>query len=168
VFSNLRLHWYPAPHEDVREMARVLQSGGLVLFSSYGPAALSELGEACKRSLPSALLMPYMDMHGFGDMLVAAGFEAPVMEVDTVHWSFGGPRQLPDEVRGLCGNPHADWARGLPSGQQARTLLRALQDRADPQGRIRMRFEIVIRRGWKAAPRSPGVSAIRMPHARGA
>jgi len=35
-------------------------------------------------------------MHDFGDMLVAAGFAALVMEVDTVLLSFGGPRQLID------------------------------------------------------------------------
>jgi malonyl-CoA O-methyltransferase len=67
-----------------------------VLFSSYGPDALRELCEACKRSLPLALRMPNVDMHDFGDMIVAAGFEALVTEVDTFLLSFGGPRQLID------------------------------------------------------------------------
>jgi malonyl-CoA O-methyltransferase len=166
VFSNLMLHWHPAPHEVIDEMARVLRTGGLVLFSSYGPDTLDELRGACQRSLPGAMPMPFVDMHDFGDMLVAAGFEAPVMEVENLTLTYADPRRLIAEVRALGGNPRADRARSLPSGRQARALLRMLQASADGQGRIPLRFEIVIGHGWKSAPRPPGVHTIAMPRAR--
>ena len=166
VFSNLMLHWHPAPHEVIDEVARVLRTGGLVLFSSYGPDTLAELRGACQRALPAAKPMPFVDMHDFGDMLLASGFEAPVMEVDTVRLTFATPRQLLAEVRALGGNPRADRARALPSGRQARSLLQLLLAQADDQGRIPLRFEIVIGHGWKAAPRTPGVSTIAMPRPR--
>ncbi len=167
VFSNLMLHWHPAPHEAIAEMARVLRTGGLVLFSSFGPDTWKDLRGACAASLPDARPMPFVDMHDFGDMLVEAGFEAPVMEVEILRLTFADARQLLAEARALGGNPRADRARGLPSGQQARALLAALQATADAQGRLPLHFEIVIGHGWKAAPRSAGISTIAMPTRRG-
>ena len=166
VYSNLMLHWHPAPHAVVAEMARVLRSGGLVLFSSYGPDTLAELREACRLALPLARPMPYVDMHDLGDMMVAAGFEAPVMEVERLQLTYADARQLLAEVRGLGGNPRADRAAGLPSGKQARALLAALRARADGQGRIAMGFEIVFGHGWRAVPRSPGIATVAMPRRR--
>lgn len=167
IFSNLMLHWHPAPHQVIGEMARVLRAGGLVLFSSYGPDTLAELREACRQALPAARPMPFVDMHDLGDMLVQAGFEAPVMEVEHLHLTYGDARQLLAEVRALGGNPRADRAGGLPSGRQARALLKALDARADAQGRVGLRFEIVVGHGWRAAPRLPGIATIAMPRRRG-
>lgn len=163
VFSNLMLHWHPTPHEAIREMGRVLRTGGLVMFSSYGPDTLKELRQACTAALRAARPMPFVDMHDLGDMLVAAGFDAPVMEVDPLRLTFADPRQLLAEVRALGGNPRADRPQGLPSGAQARRLLHALEAGADADGRLPLHFEIVIGHGWKAAPRSPRVSTIAMP-----
>ncbi len=163
VFSNLMLHWHPAPHEAVAEMARVLRTGGLVMFSSFGPDTWKELRGACAASLADARPMPFVDMHDFGDMLVEAGFEAPVMEVEVLRLTFAGARALLAEARALGGNPRTDRARGLPSGRRARALLAALEANADAQGRVPLHFEIVIGHGWKAAPRGAGVHTIAMP-----
>ena len=166
VFSNLMLHWHPAPHTVIAEIARVLRTGGLVMFSSYGPDTLRELRAACSVALPSSRPMPFVDMHDFGDMLVESGFEAPVMEVETLRLTFAGAAALLSEVRALGGNPRADRPAGLPSGAQARSLLRALDSGADAQGRLGLTFEVVIGHGWKAAPR-PDVQTIAMPRSRG-
>jgi malonyl-CoA O-methyltransferase len=163
VFSNLMLHWHPEPHAVVREIARVLPPGGLVLFSSYGPDTLLELREACRQALAQAAPMPYVDMHDLGDMLVEAGFEAPVMEAEVLTLTYRDPLSLVREVRGLGGNPRNDRPRALPSGRRARALLQALERGADAQGRIGLRFEIVIGHGWRAAPRVPRESRIALP-----
>jgi malonyl-CoA O-methyltransferase len=165
VFSNLMLHWHPAPHEVIGEIARVLKTGGLVLFSSYGPDTGKELRAACQAALPGARPMPSVDMHDFGDMLVEAGFEAPVMEVEKLQLTFAGARALLAEARALGGNPRADRPGALPSGAQARALLRGLEAGADDQGRLPLSFEVVIGHGWKAAPRS-AVQTIAMPRPR--
>ena len=87
------------------------------------------------------------------------------MEVDTLRLTFAGARPLLAEARALGGNPRADRPPGLPSGAQARALLRALEDGADAQGRLPLTFEVVIGHGWKAAPRS-AVQTIAMPRTR--
>jgi malonyl-CoA O-methyltransferase len=165
VFSNLMLHWHPAPHEAIAEIARVLRTGGLVMFSSYGPDTFKELRAACAAALPQARPMPFVDMHDFGDMLVEAGFEAPVMEVETLQLTFASAQALLAEARALGGNPRADRPGALPSGAQARGLLRALEAGADAQGRLALSFEVVIGHGWKAAPRS-ALQTIAMPRPR--
>jgi len=163
VFSNLMLHWHPAPHEVIEEVARVLRTGGLVLFSSYGPDTWKELRGACLNTLAAARPMPFVDMHDLGDMLIAAGFQTPVMEAEMLRLSFSNARALLAEARALGGNPRADRSPGLVSGARARCLLGALQALGDAQGRIPLSFEIVIGHGWKSAPRSGGVHRIAPP-----
>ncbi len=162
VFSNLMLHWHPAPHEAIAEMARVLRTGGLIVFSSYGPDSGREVRAAAQASLAAVRPLPCVDMHDFGDMLVDAGFEAPVMEVENLRLTYADPRSLLTEMRALGGNPRRDRAPALPSGARARALLQALRAGADAQGRIGLSVEVVIGHGWKAAPR-PDVQTIAMP-----
>jgi len=166
VFSNLMLHWHPAPHAVIAEIARVLKTGGLVLFSSYGPDTGKELREACALALPEARPLPSIDMHDFGDMLVESGFEAPVMEVENLQLSFASAHALLTEARALGGNPRGDRPKGLPSGARARALLDALEAGPRVQGRLALSFEVVIGHGWKAAPRRD-VQTIAMPRRRG-
>ncbi len=163
VFSNLMLHWHPAPHEVIAEAARVLRTGGLLLFSSYGPDTIKELRAACLSALPGAQPMPFVDMHDLGDMMITAGFEAPVMEAEVLRLSFAGARALLAEARALGGNPRSERMRHLVSGAQARALLGTLQAQSDAQGRIGLSFEIVIGHGWKGSPRRPGVHVVAPP-----
>ncbi len=169
VFSNLMLPWHPAPHEVITEVSRVLRPGGLVLFSAYGPDTLRELRAACLRAGLATRPMPYVDMHDFGDMLITAGFETPVMESETLRLTFAGANALLTEVRALGANPRADRARGLPSGRVARALHAELDALRNAEERIALTFEIVIGHGWKGRPRAsadPGVATIAMPESR--
>src|SRR4029450_9326420 len=160
VYSNLMLHWHPAPHDVFPEWKRVLRVGGLLLFSCFGPDPLKELRGAAQRSLPRSAPMPFVDMHDFGDMLVASGFATPVMDVEVLTLTYPDPRALLEEVRALGGNARPDRALGLPSGRQARALLSALAGSRDAGGRIPLTFEIAYGHAWKPAPRQPGVQSI--------
>jgi malonyl-CoA O-methyltransferase len=169
VFSNLMLHWHPAPHQVFGEIGRVLREGGLLLFSSLGPDTLRELREACEAALPQAQPMPFVDMHDLGDMMVASGFAAPVMDSETIRLTYGSARRLLAEVRALGGNPRDDRPRPLPSGRQARSLLAELEARRDAEGRIGLTFEISYGLGWKAPPRpqAGGTTTISVETLRG-
>jgi malonyl-CoA O-methyltransferase len=156
VFSNLMLNWHPAPHQVFTEIARVLREGGLLLFTSLGPDTLRELREACAVALPQAQPMPFVDLHDLGDMMVAAGFSAPVTDAEAIRLTYGSARQLLAEVRALGGNPRNDRPRALPSSRQARSLLAGLEAQRDADGRIGLTFEISYGLGWKAPPRAPG------------
>ncbi len=170
VFSNLMLHWHPEPHTLFPEWKRVLRVGGLLLFSCFGPDTLKELREACRAALPLARPMPFIDMHDFGDMMVASGFENPVMDAEVLTLTYPSARDLLREVRALGGNPRDDRAPGLPSGRSARRLLDALRAQSGDDGRIRLTFEVAYGHAWNPEPRpnatSISVDALRAELAR--
>jgi malonyl-CoA O-methyltransferase len=162
VFSNLMLHWHPEPHTVFPEWKRVLRVDGLLLFSCFGPDTLKELRRACRTALPEARPMPFIDMHDFGDMMVASGFANPVMDAEVLTLTYPSPPELLREVRALGGNPRDDRYRALPAGRRARSLLDALGAQSGDDGRIRLTFEVAYGHAWKAASRSEAGASVSL------
>lgn len=160
VLSNLMLHWHPAPHDALLDWKRVLAVDGLLLFSCFGPDTLKELRDACAEAMPHAVPMPFIDMHDFGDMLVAAGLATPVMDVETIRLTYASPEALLAEARALGGNPRGDRRDGLAGG--GRALREALARRRGADGRIPLTFEIAYGHAWKPAPRSANQSVVSL------
>lgn len=158
VFSNLMVHWHPAPHDVFVEWMRVLAVDGLLLFSCFGPDTLKELREACAESLPHIDPMPFIDMHDFGDMMVAAGFATPVMDVETIHLTYASADALLAEARALGGNPRADRGTNLVAG--GRALRGALERRRDASGRIPLTFEVAYGHAWRLVPKAANQSVV--------
>lgn len=153
LVSNLMLHWHPRPHAVIPEWKRVLAADGLLLFSCFGPDTLRELRSAVADALPASAPMPFVDMHDFGDMMVAAGLSTPVMDAEKLTLTYPGPRELLAEVRALGANPRSDRAAALPSGRSARRLLDALDAQRDATGRIALTFEVAYGHAWQPAAR---------------
>ncbi|MEF9995698.1 MAG: methyltransferase domain-containing protein [Burkholderiaceae bacterium] len=154
VHSNLMLHWHPEPHRLFPEWKRVLRTDGLLLFSCFGPDTLKELRAAMLEVEPRVRPMSFVDMHDFGDMMVAAGLATPVMDVETIRLTYASARELIAEVRGLGANPRDDRWASLISGRRARALVEALERRRDADGRITLSFEVAYGHAWKPVPRA--------------
>ena len=150
------LHWHPEPHAVFPEWKRVLKTDGLLMFSCFGPDTLKELRAAAAHALPNSRAMPFVDMHDFGDMMVASGFATPVMDAEIITLTYASPEELLREVRALGGNPRDDRAQSLPSGRQARQMLRALEAQRGDDGRIRLTFEVAYGHAWKPMPAKAG------------
>src|SRR5262249_51934377 len=84
VWSSLALAWADDPLAALAEFHRVLAPGGALMFSTYGPDTRRELREAFAAVDAAPHVHPFVDMHDLGDMLVAAGFDAPVMEMERI------------------------------------------------------------------------------------
>lgn len=166
LFSNLMLHWHPQPHAVFAEWLRVLRVDGVLMFSCFGPDTLKELRRAFGAADIAARPMPFVDMHDFGDMMVATGFAAPVMDAETIRLTYATPEALLREVAALGGNPRDDRAAGLVSGRRARALLAALEQMRDRDGRIALSFEIAYGHGWRPSPRTRGESTISLERLR--
>jgi malonyl-CoA O-methyltransferase len=143
VWSNLVLHWLDDPLPAFRELHRVLAVGGLLTFTSLGPDTLKELRQAGATSLRR-----FPDMHDVGDMLVAAGFAEPVMDMEMITLSYRRPRAL------LADQRHLGVRDGL-LGQQGWRAWRQVFGRwqRDGDGRLPASFEIVFGHAWKSEPR---------------
>jgi len=140
IWSNMALHWVQDPRAAFSEFARVLAPEGLLMFSTLGPDTLKELRAAAGASRVHA----FIDMHDLGDILVGAGFSAPVMDMEMLTFTYSGTTSLVADLRrsGQT-NVRTDRTRGLGSRR-----LRAL---VSPP---RASFEVVYGHAWKGAARS--------------
>jgi malonyl-CoA O-methyltransferase len=139
------LHWLDEPLPAFRELHRVLEVGGLLMFSALGPDTLQEL-----RAAGATTLRRFHDMHDLGDMLLAAGFAEPVMEMEKITFTYAGPRGLLRDQR-LLGV--RDGLLGAMDFREARRVFRAWEAQRR-EGRLPATFEIVYGHAWKAAPKT--------------
>ena len=163
VWSNLALHWHPQPHRVFAEWRRVLRVDGLLMFSCFGPDTFKELRKAWAAAGPEPRVLPFVDMHDFGDMLIDAGFATPVMDMETITVTYPSPQKLLQDMRAWGGNPLATRSRGLVGRAAYRRLLDALETGRRDDGTLPLTFEIVYGHAFCPAPRttSTGEAIIR-------
>jgi malonyl-CoA O-methyltransferase len=138
VWCNMALHWLSDPLPAFKEFARVLAPEGLLMFSTLGPDALKELRAAAG----AARVHAFIDMHDLGDMLVAAGFAAPVMEMEMLSFTYTDPHALLGDLRASGQtSARADRPRGLAGRRFGERLRAELAPRAT--------FEVVYGHAWK-------------------
>jgi malonyl-CoA O-methyltransferase len=155
LWSNLALAWSVDPAATLREWHRVLETGGLLMFSAYGPDTLQELRAAFAAVDAAAPhVHPFVDMHDLGDALVAAGFADPVMDMEMLTLTYASPAAAIAELRASGGrNAHAARRRGL-TGRRAWGRMIAAYAALARDGRVPASFEIVYGHAWKTAPRA--------------
>jgi malonyl-CoA O-methyltransferase len=148
AWSNLMLHWLDDPLPALRELHRVLETGGLLSFATLGPDTLKELRLAAGTSGNGDTLRRFLDMHDLGDMLVAAGFGDPVMDMEMITLTYPSPRAFLADQRHLGVR---DALLGSQGWRDWRRLLGAWAPGNDR--RLPASFEIVYGHAWKPEPR---------------
>jgi len=159
LWSNLVLHWLDDPLRALREIHRVLDVGGLLMFSTLGPDTLKELRTSFSDGY--AHTQRFTDMHDIGDMLIECGYSDPVMDVETLTLTYSGIDDLFKDLR-QNGGGCAMIARrhGLMGRSSWQTTL-SRYEKLIEAGRLPATFEVVYGHAWKAQPRkAPDGSAI--------
>ena len=152
AFSNLMLQWCDAP-AVFAEAARVLEVGGLLLFSTYGPDTLKELRAAFAAVDDARHVNSFVDMHDLGDALVAAGFADPVMEMETITLEYASVEALARDLK--TGGGH-NVLPGRPISLGGRAAWRRMVERYEAHrrgGALPATFEVVYGHAWKVAPK---------------
>jgi malonyl-CoA O-methyltransferase len=148
IWSNMALHWASDPLAAIKEFSRVLPAGGLLMFSTLGPDTLKELRAAAG----AVRVHEFIDMHDLGDMLVEAGFAAPVMDMEILTLRYTDAGALLTDLRaGGQTSARADRARGLAGKGFGNRLHAALG--VDAHVAFAATYEVVYGHGWKGAPR---------------
>jgi malonyl-CoA O-methyltransferase len=155
LWANMTLHMAADPQALIQRWHEALAVDGFLMFSCLGPDTLREL-----RTLYQVLGWPapaheFTDMHDWGDMLVAAGFAEPVMDMERIELTFETPERLLQELRELGRNLHPARFAGLRGRGWRGQLHAALRQLADPahEGRLKLSFEIIYGHAFKPQPR---------------
>ena len=127
LFANLVLPWCD-PQTALREFARVLAPGGLLLLATTGPRTLEQLRRAWRSVDDDVHVHAGLDLQTLGDLVSGCGFREPVLDVDCVTLSYSGTAALHAELRRVgAGNAAGGRRRSLTGRQRFAAYERALQ-----------------------------------------
>jgi len=148
VFSNLTLQWCTDLRAAFSELQRVLNPGGLLLFTTLGPDTLHELRDSWGRVDTYSHVNVFPDMHDVGDELIRTRFADPVMDVERLTLTYADVLRLMRELKQLgAHNVTAGRPRGLTGKAHLQRLIGAYEQyRRD--GMLPATYEIVHGHAW--------------------
>ena len=141
---------------------RALRPDGLLLAGFVGAGSLPVL-RAAIRAADDAFggavpprLHPQIDVRAAGDLLARAGFALPVADSEPLDVRYGSVAGLVRDLRGMAAtnqlsHQHPPWF----GRARLAVLADAFAARAEPDGRVRERFELLFVTGWAPAPDQP-------------
>lgn len=153
VFSNQVFHWSPDYPVLIREVNRVMNPGGCLMFSTVGPDTCQELRHPDGQDT-YAHANDFLDMHDVGDLLLAEQFLDPVVDMEQLVLRYkswpdllrslrkqGVKNMNPKRNQGLTGRKH--WAQFEAMAEKTRTA----------EGKYPLTYEVLYGHAWKGEPR---------------
>lgn len=152
VFANQVIHWVHPMATVLREVSRVMNADGCFMFSTLGPDTFRELREAWAQVNHYAHTNQFVDMHEWGDALLAEHFIDPVvdMEMLAVHYA-----TLPKLLQALKAqgvrNINSERNPGLTGRKSWRAFEEAMLQCRTEKGQVPLTYEVVYGHAWKGA-----------------
>ena len=165
VWSNLAVQWCNDLPATFVELNRVLRVDGLLMFSTFGPDTLKEIRSAFQGVDGYNHINRFADMHDVGDMLVAAGFADPVMDMEYITLTYNDVKAVMQDLRSIgAHNATAGRATGM-MGKKAWGRVLENYERFRRDGKLPATFEVIYGHAWKAQPKkiSDGRAIIKTP-----
>ena len=154
IWSNLAVQWCNDLPATFVEMSRVLKTDGLLMFSTFGPDTLKELRTAFAGVDGYNHVNRFADMHDIGDMLVAAGFADPVMEMEKITLTYPDVKAVMRDLKSIgAHNVTAGRATGL-TGKAKWAHIAQNYETLRRDGKLPATFEVVYGHAWKPQPRT--------------
>lgn len=154
LWSNLALQWCNDLPATFVELRRVLKVDGLLMFSSFGVDTLQELRIAFDGVDGHNHVNRFADMHDIGDMLVAAGFADPVMEMERLTLTYDDVRAVMQDLKSIgAHNATSGRAQGM-MGKAAWQRVTENYEKLRRDGKLPATFEIIYGHAWNPAPRA--------------
>jgi malonyl-CoA O-methyltransferase len=164
AWSNLTLQWVNDLPRVFAEIRRCLKVGALLTFTTFGPDTLKELRAAYARADGHTHVSRFVDMHDIGDMLVAAGYADPVMDMEYLTLTYPTPAAMMRELKALgATNATRGRAKGLTGRRRFARVVSQL-DKLSVEGRVPATFEVVYGHAWKGEPKksAEGLPIVRL------
>jgi len=142
------------------QIRRALKPDGLFLASFVGGESLIEIrrafleAEAELRGGAAARVLPMVDVAAAGGLLQRAGFAMPVVDIDTLTVRYDSLFAAMAELRGM-GETNILAARRPLRRDVLMAAAERFAARADPDGRIAVRVQVIHLSGWAPGPGQP-------------
>lgn len=153
VWSNLAVQWCNDLPAAFVGLHNIIRTDGLLMFSTFGPDTLRELQIAFDGVDGYNHVNRFADMHDIGDMLVAAGFADPVMEMEKLTLTYDDVKAVMQDLKSIgAHNATAGRAPGMMGkAKWARIVQNYETLRRD--GKLPATFEIIYGHAWKVPPK---------------
>ena len=162
VFSNLTLQWVNQLEQTLREVARVLRPGGMLLFSSFGPDTLNELQQAWQAADAYTHVNAFIDLHDVGDAMLRARLAEPVMDAERFTLTYADVYKLMRELKAIgAHNVTLQRARGL-TGKTVFKRVEQAYEQFRQDGVLPASYEVVYGHAWAPLVQEQGVVAITL------
>ena len=154
VFANQVIHWGEPLAHVFRELNRVMNVNGCLMFTTLGPDTFKELKAAWSGANQYAHVNEFADMHDIGDCLMAERFLEPVMDMEllSVHYE-----TLPKLLRALKSqgvrNINPDRNQGLTGKTSWLQFEKNYVGMQTDKGKYPLTYEVVYGHAWKGEQR---------------
>ena len=153
VWSNLAIQWCNDLPGTFVGLHRTIKTDGLLMFSTFGPDTLQELRIAFDGVDGYNHVNRFADMHDIGDMLVAAGFADPVMEMEKITLTYDDVKAVMQDLKSIGAH---NATAGRAQGMMGKAAWRRITDNYETlrrNGKLPATFEIIYGHAWKSAPK---------------
>jgi malonyl-CoA O-methyltransferase len=148
IWSSLALQWVGDLDAAFKELHRAIAPNGLLLFATFGPDTLKELRQAFAKVDGGTHVSRFIDMHDIGDMLVHAGFQHPVMEMELLTLTYADLKSMLLDLKGIgAHNATSDRARGM-MGKSAWLRLEQAYETFRRERRLPATYEVIYGHAW--------------------
>ncbi len=149
VISNLMLQWCEDLPGVFSGIQRVLADQGLLTFTTFGPDTLKELTASWREVDNYAHTSEFVDMHDVGDAMLQAGFQQPVVDMETITVTYPSLTLLMKDLKNI-GATNASMGRnpGLTGKQRFMALEKAYEPFRTPEGLYPLTYEVIYGHGW--------------------
>lgn len=149
LFSSLTLQWSNDLAATLKELARISEPGAMLLFSSFGPGTLRELGASWQALDPHPHVHRFVDMHDVGDAMLSAGFAQPVVDAEVIRMEYTEFRPLLDDLKNIgASNADVSRRRGLMTPRQLHSLEQSYRQHGFENGKFVASYEVVYGHAW--------------------
>jgi malonyl-CoA O-methyltransferase len=157
VFANQVIHWGDSLPHVFRELNRVMQANGCLMFTTLGPDTFKELKDAWSTVNAYAHVNEFPDMHDVGDCLMSEHFLEPVMDMEllAIHYETLSKLLTSLKAQGVK-NINSARNQGLTGKASWKLFEQNYSGMQTDTGKYPLTYEVVYGHAWKGEQRKTG------------
>ena len=157
IFSNQVIHWSSPMQQVFKELYRILNIEGCLMFSTLGPDTFKELKQAWGQVDEYQHTNEFADMHDVGDYLLQEHFVDPVVDMEMLTVQYKTPTQLLKSLKAQgVKNINTARRKGLTPPSKMKAFIKYYEQNHADMNKIPLTYEVVYGHAWKGSTHISG------------